>query len=79
MTKPFYSTPGLSKPFRPPSFVRPQVGQIVQSIPIPAAAEKPQILAATREPSIDLELPEHSEEDMEETENRERTSMQLIN
>ena len=45
-------------------------------MPIPVAAEKPKITAATREPSIDLELSEHSDEDREENENRERTSMQ---
>ena len=74
VTKPFASTSGLSKPFRPPTFVRPQVGLIVQSAPIPAAAEIPQITVATREPSIDLELPELPDEDMEETEDRGRTS-----
>ena len=42
-----------------------------------AAAEKPKITAVAREPSIDLELSEHSDEDREENENRERTSMQL--
>ena len=78
VTKPFNSTAGLSKPFRPPSFVRPQVG-LVQTVPIPATAEKSIITVATREPSIDLELPEHSDEDLEETENRERTSVQLNN
>lgn len=76
VTKPFNSTAGLSKPFRPPTFVRPQVG-LVQLAPIPAAAASPNITAATREPSIDLELPDPSDEDMEETENRERKSMQL--
>lgn len=48
-------------------------------MPIPAAAEKPKITAATREPSIDLESPEHSDDDMEESEDRERTYMQLNN
>ena len=47
-------------------------------MPIPVgAAEKPKITAVAREPSIDLELSEHSNEDREENENRERTSMQL--
>ena len=73
VTKPFSSTSGLSKPFRPPSFVRPQVGLV--TAPIPAAAEKPQLATVVREPSIDLELPELSEEDNEELECRERRLM----
>ena len=48
-------------------------------MPIPAAAENPRNTAATREPSLDLELPESSDEDMVEIvdRERERTSMQL--
>ncbi|KAF8799355.1 ATP-dependent DNA helicase [Phlegmacium glaucopus] len=75
VTKPFGSAPALSKPFRPPSFVRPQAG-LAQSAPIPAAADKPQLTTATREP-IELELSEHSEEDMEETEHRESSPIEL--
>jgi bloom syndrome protein len=77
VTKPFASTFGLSKPFRPPSFIRPQVG-LVQSAPIPAAAEEPQIMVATREPSVDLDLSEQPDEDnTEETEDRGQIGSQL--
>jgi hypothetical protein len=64
VTKPFGSTSGLSKPFRPPSFVRSQVG-LVQSVPIPATTA-----TVVREPSVDQELLEYS---IGETEYRERT------
>ena len=77
VTKPFGSTSGLSRPFRPPSFVRPQVG-LVQSAPIPAPAEELQFAAAEKELPVNLELPEHSEDETGETEYRECTLLRNL-
>ena len=68
VTKPFTSASTLSKPFRAPTFVRPE-GGLARSVPIAAAADKSQPTTV----AIDMELPAHSEEDMEETEHRECT------
>jgi len=74
VTKPFGSASALSKPFRPPSFIRPRVGPAQLPARILAAAEKPQHTTAARE-LIKLELPKLSEEGMEEAGHRECTSM----